>query len=158
MKIYLSGPMTGLPNFNRDTFNEVATVLRSVGYEVFNPAEVQLDNGTWEQYMREDIKGMMDCDRVLLLPGWQKSAGANVENRLARDVGMPRRSLVEWLAFSEEGHRVLAESRPVSIRLLEQLLGTADTERGNRERSQSLSVGGYAGGGAGDGSSDSISG
>lgn len=39
MKVYLSGPMTGYPNFNFPAFNERAAEWRREGWDVFNPAE-----------------------------------------------------------------------------------------------------------------------
>ena len=38
MKLHLSGPMTGLEDFNRPEFNRVAEVLQAMGHDVFNPA------------------------------------------------------------------------------------------------------------------------
>ena len=38
--VYLSGPMTGLPDFNRPAFHAAAAALRAQGYVVINPAEV----------------------------------------------------------------------------------------------------------------------
>lgn len=37
-KIYIAGPMTGLPEFNRPNFHLMATRLEKEGYSVLNPA------------------------------------------------------------------------------------------------------------------------
>ena len=38
-RIYLAGPMTGLPEFNYPAFHAEAARLRQLGYHVENPAE-----------------------------------------------------------------------------------------------------------------------
>jgi hypothetical protein len=87
MKLYISGPMTGLPDYNKPAFNAEAARLRAMGFEVVNPAEVELAWGaTWLDYMRVDLNLLMDCDGVVLLPGWSKSRGAAVEHGLARSL------------------------------------------------------------------------
>lgn len=88
--IYLSGPMTGLPNNNFDAFNDAALFFREMGYEVINPAEIAPDTTlTWHQCMREDIKALMDCELLVLLTGWEASQGAHLEMHIASRIGMP---------------------------------------------------------------------
>ncbi len=41
-RIYLAGPMTGLPDYNFPAFMKAAAYLRSQGAIVFNPAENDL--------------------------------------------------------------------------------------------------------------------
>ena len=38
-RVYIAGPMTGLPDFNYPAFNAAAAKLRALGLEVLNPAE-----------------------------------------------------------------------------------------------------------------------
>lgn len=88
MKIYVSGPMTGLPKNNVPAFNRAAKKLRSLGYAVINPAELDKDEPCmmWEDCLRRDIKWLMTCDVVVNLPGWEKSRGANLENYIAEQL------------------------------------------------------------------------
>lgn len=86
MKIYVSGPMSGLPNNNVPAFNAAAKALRAKGYRVINPAE--LDDGepckTWEDCLRRDLRALTRCDAVATLPGWTKSRGALLELHVAK--------------------------------------------------------------------------
>lgn len=87
-RIYISGGMTGLPDLNFPAFNAEAARLRALGYEVENPTEVKLGAGAvWVDYMRVDLKKMLDCDAIALLPGWRESRGARVEADLAVELG-----------------------------------------------------------------------
>lgn len=38
--------------------------------------------------MRADIKVLVDCDGIALLPGWEKSPGATLEHSIARGLGL----------------------------------------------------------------------
>ncbi|HDG9216723.1 TPA: DUF4406 domain-containing protein, partial [Pseudomonas aeruginosa] len=42
----------------------------------------------WQTFMRDGIKRLMDCDILALLPGWERSRGANIERGLAITLGM----------------------------------------------------------------------
>ena len=88
-RIYLSGPMTGYPELNFPAFHAAADVLRSKGLEVANPAEIDPEGEqSWSACMRAGLKAMLDCCTVALLPGWEDSKGANIEARLALNLGM----------------------------------------------------------------------
>lgn len=52
MRIYLSGPMTSLPDNNIPKFNAVAERLRAEGHFVINPAELSATFGTKEELER----------------------------------------------------------------------------------------------------------
>lgn len=89
MKIYIAGPMTGLPNLNFPAFHAEAARLRALGYEVVNPAEINADpSAGWLECMRADIRELVTCDGVALLPGWEKSRGATLEHYIARALGL----------------------------------------------------------------------
>lgn len=89
MKIYVAGPMTGLPNLNFPTFHAETAKLRAVGHVVINPAEVNPDQGmSWEACMRSDISELVKCDAIRLLHGWEKSKGATLEHHIAERLGL----------------------------------------------------------------------
>lgn len=98
--IYLSGPMTGLPDYNYPAFREAAKTLRSFGQQVFDPSEA-FEGRTdlpKEIYMRKDIEELLKADVVALLPGWQTSSGAQLEVEVAKQCGIPIRLLEELIA------------------------------------------------------------
>ena len=88
---YLSGPMTGLPDFNRPAFHAAAATLRAQGHVVINPAEVDLGpDATWVDYMRVHLAEIARrVTQVFVLPGWESSRGAQLEVHVARALGLP---------------------------------------------------------------------
>lgn len=101
--LYLSGPMTGLPDSNYPAFHSAARMLRRRGYEVRNPAENTLPGEPrWVDYMRLSIGQLMTADAVALLPGSEKSDGAGIETRLAIRLGMEVRAFRYWLTKQEQ--------------------------------------------------------
>ena len=89
IRLYIAGPMTGLPDLNFPAFNRAAAILRAAGYEAINPAEINPDpTAGWEACMRADIAELVKCDGVALLPGWERSRGASLEAHIAHSLGM----------------------------------------------------------------------
>ena len=86
-RVFLSGPMTGIPEFNYPAFNQAAEQLRALGYEVENPAE-NPEQDSWEAYMRLALIQLLQCDIVAQLPGWQDSRGARMEHDVADELGI----------------------------------------------------------------------
>lgn len=79
--------MSGLPDFNYPEFNALAASLREEGMKVENPAENPVCE-TWEDYMKQAITQLMKCNAIVMLEGWEKSRGANIEFDLALKLGM----------------------------------------------------------------------
>lgn len=111
MKIYVAGPMRGIPEFNFPAFNEATAVLRTKGHTVFNPAErdnerhgtdISKGNATGDESvaakehgfdLREALAEDLDwicrnADAIALLPGWRDSKGANAELAVAKALGL----------------------------------------------------------------------
>lgn len=90
-KIYISGPMTGILDHNHKTFNFVAKLIKDVyGLDYFSPAEhfegiLDLPRHV---YMLEDIKGLLACDAIVMLEGWQNSKGALLELEIAKEINL----------------------------------------------------------------------
>lgn len=87
VKVYIAGPMSGLPMFNRPAFFAAEAYLHGQGARVMNPA-VLPDGWDHDAYMRIAIPMMMECEAVAFLPGWQQSQGARQEFTRARAFGL----------------------------------------------------------------------
>lgn len=110
MKIYLAGPMRGIPEFNFPAFFAAEGYLKSAGHYVFNPArrdeerhgsalskgnptgdEVQaaVQHGfSLREALRDDTNYIcMEAEAIALLPGWENSKGARAEKALAEALG-----------------------------------------------------------------------
>ncbi len=85
-KIYIAGPMSGLPNFNRDAFNAEAHRLLGLGHVALNPA-ILPDGLEQLQYMAICIEMVKMADQLVMLSGWERSAGARAEHALAIKLG-----------------------------------------------------------------------
>lgn len=85
--VYISGPITGNENYQRQ-FAEADLLLRSKGYDVFNPAALNHADWTYNDYMKYDIRCLLDCDRIYMLKGWETSKGSRLEKRIADDLGI----------------------------------------------------------------------
>lgn len=90
MKVYIAGPITGIPNRNAEAFDRAAAEFRAAGHEVVNPLEVNPPGSceSWADAMRKDIPHLLTCDRIHLLRGWQASKGASLEAYIASKVGI----------------------------------------------------------------------
>lgn len=114
MNIYLAGPMRGYKDFNFPAFFAAAEVLRKDGHQVFNPAErdtnefgsekLKSEKGdeaelsrnlgmdglslTRKVFLHDTHYICTQADAIALLPGWEKSKGANAEKALAEAIGL----------------------------------------------------------------------
>ena len=89
-KVYLSGPITGVPNY-METFNRAHEKIAKAGYRVINPANLiyVMDEGaTWEDFMKIDTELLHQCDVLVQLPGWEKSLGCQREYGMALERDM----------------------------------------------------------------------
>lgn len=89
-KVYISGKISGLSEkVYKNNFNSAELYLTGLGYDAVNPvSEVTIPNGTWEDYMRRDIKLLCDCDYIYLIDGWEDSDGASLEKLIADNLGI----------------------------------------------------------------------
>ena len=90
MKVYLSGPITGIQKEVVTTlFSSAEDRVRNFGDTPVNP----LSNGLpyespWEEHLHADLNMLKDCDYIFMLYGWENSNGAIIEYLYACSLGI----------------------------------------------------------------------
>lgn len=112
MRIYLAGPMYGMPDNNKAAFNAAAKRLRAQGHFVINPVDFgpifaspetlhescealhrhasQYKNTGYHiafQMQQAELFALRTCDAIYLLKGWENSEGAKRELAEAVEYG-----------------------------------------------------------------------
>ena len=91
MKVYISGQITGLPIDEAfQNFKDCDQAMQDAGHETVNPFNVlPFDKSfTWKDYMKADIKALVDCDAIIMIKGWPNSKGALLELNIAVHLGL----------------------------------------------------------------------
>lgn len=106
MKLYIAGPMSGLPDMNYPEFRRVARILKKCGYEVEDPSDnVNPDSEDYITWLRLGLKQVLECDGIALLDGFGLSKGAMMEAHVAAFLMMPVRPWLEWFNDAESTAR-----------------------------------------------------
>lgn len=111
-RVYLAGPMRGIENNNFPAFFAAEALLRMWGYDVVNPARMDMDEGkaywswaerriimddsfTIEDALNRDFAAILGtdgnggCEAVFVLSGWENSQGALRETWFSLSTGRP---------------------------------------------------------------------
>lgn len=116
--IYISGPMEGVENHNESAFERAERMLHAFGYDVVNPHKILCDESymitkepTRQDYYRKDIRALTHCTDIMMLNGWSRSHGAQLERQIAYEMGLVvhYEDEIEW--DSDAGRYVLRERR-----------------------------------------------
>lgn len=104
-KVYIAGPMRGIPEFNFPAFDAASALGRSLGWHVISPAEMDREHNINEkgnsgadvfsheqirEFIRRDVNVIVEIlkaengDAIACLPGWERSAGASGEVALGK--------------------------------------------------------------------------
>lgn len=84
---YLSGPMSGYPEYNYPEFERTKKNLERQGYKIVSPHECEPDPDAgsiseeqlWENMMVKCMAKMEECNGIILMEGWPESRGARRE-------------------------------------------------------------------------------
>ena len=102
--VYIAGPMRGIRDNNWPAFDDAAARFRNKGWKVYNPAQMDRDDGwtpvseldghgcpsrTKRSVLKRDLRVIIDdCTAIAMLPGWSKSDGARAEVAVAEFLGL----------------------------------------------------------------------
>lgn len=101
-RVYIAGPMRGIPYYNVEEFKKAAKRLRADGWDVISPVERDISNGfdasalgarthwdKWPSRLHKENTVMhccldvIDAEAIYLLNGWEDSTGARAEKAIA---------------------------------------------------------------------------
>lgn len=104
MIVYLAGPMTGHADFNSLAFLDAEAYATDRGWKTVSPRTTDPSHAgdcppgerhttaagshPYTCWVRASLRMMLDCDAILLLPGWETSRGARIERDVAEACGM----------------------------------------------------------------------
>lgn len=96
---YISGKITGNEANYKEQFAKAAEIVRKMGLEPMIPIEDETPENVaqwkaWEDYMKKDIKKLLECDSIFMISenmtgqgkDWRTSRGAKIEWKLALDL------------------------------------------------------------------------
>jgi hypothetical protein len=101
MRVYISGPISGHRNA-ADLFLKAAAHMEALGHYVVNPFLVpphthdgpcppsytKDSSHSAACYLRGDLKVLLECDAIFMLPNWEQSIGARLEHTVAVHCGL----------------------------------------------------------------------
>ena len=108
MRVFVSGPVSGIDGLNRDAFEDARARLSAMGCTVLVPHDFVPAGATWQKAMRRTVETLARADVVACLPGWEDSRGSRVEVELARGLGVPVVPIGDWPADVGTMHAMAA--------------------------------------------------
>jgi len=85
MRIYISIPISGKPRKEvMQKADNIKAALSRQGHRPVSPFDICAGHDpSYEDYICQDLRAMMDCDAVYFCAGWEESCGCNVEHDVA---------------------------------------------------------------------------
>lgn len=89
-RIYVSVPISGRdPETVRRHVARAERRIRASHFEPVSPLANGLPpSAPWAAHMREDLRLLLTCDAIVMLPGWQSSDGCCLELQVAARLGL----------------------------------------------------------------------
>ena len=113
-KIYLSGAITGRENYKQEFYEAKKKLIKfqkdnnkrkdteRIDLDIIVPCDYDHLNksGRWEDYLKNDIKLLVDCDCLIDIEnGSENSKGAMLEKMICTALGIPIISLSSFLSY-----------------------------------------------------------
>jgi hypothetical protein len=133
MRVYIAGPMTGIPEFNFPAFDRAAATWLQAGWDVISPADltrtywrqhfgeefdpsnmdprIAAGGDIYREFLRHDIAEIAHCDAIALLPGWEKSGGVAKELTVARLLGLQELDAITFEPMTPRHETILEEAQ-----------------------------------------------
>lgn len=106
VEVYISGKMTGLPDYGKEYFEYAEKYIKQVLKEntneylvIHNPYKMALDLSKKkgqsleeiprEEFMKRDLRALLNCHMIFMLPNYIDSQGAQLELQIARELKIP---------------------------------------------------------------------
>ena len=96
--IMIAGPMTGLPDFNKDAFDKIVQKYRETAPfvdEVITPWEINKDHSQWNECLCNTVTKIIELHRahkgnfkIVFLNGFMESRGCKIELTIALGLGI----------------------------------------------------------------------
>jgi Domain of unknown function (DUF4406) len=128
MKVYLSGPITGKVDGNREVFASTKKILENHGWKVINPydtnpAEEEAEeaanraagkfySSSYWRLLAKDVATIGEVEGIVFLSGWEDSKGARLEAYVGILKGLP---IWEYLDVLDTGEVQLEELKHAYI-------------------------------------------
>lgn len=88
-KAYISLPISGKHSYEISrNLGLGCKYLQAEGYQIVTPYDASPNaNASYAEHMGKDIQALLECDVVLMMPGWEQSKGCQCEKATAEIYG-----------------------------------------------------------------------
>ena len=89
-RAYIAGKITGLSiSEYTANFKKAKAEVRALGFDPVSPLDLpHAHEGSWAEFMREDLAELLRCDALYAQHNWACSKGASLEVYLAGKIGI----------------------------------------------------------------------